>query len=337
LRGSLASAALLAALAAPAAAQPVADFYRGKQIEFIVATETGTIYDTWARIMARHWPKHIPGNPTLVVKNMPGAGHIRAAGYSFNVAPKDGTSIITFSHNIPASFVMGSATITFDVAKFQWLGSPDLPGRMCVVRPQARVQKGADLFEHELVVAGAGATAAISQTPKLLHGLLGMKFKLVEGYKGSSEAILAVERGEVEGLCSTIEGIMGARPGWVEDGRLKVLFNMERKPVPELHAPTIYEFAKTDEQRQILGFYGSTVEFGVPMVAPPGVPADRVAALRRAHDAAVKDPALLTELTRLKMKSVPVTGEELAERMQELSAMPPDIVKKASELLGGNL
>ena len=138
-------------------------------------------------------------------------------------------------------------------------------------------------------------------------------------------------------MCSTIEGIMGARPGWVEDGRLKVLFNMERKPVPEFHAPTIYEFAKTDEQRQILGFYGSTVEFGVPMVAPPGVPADRVEALRRSHDAAVRDPALLSELIRLKMKSVPVTGEELAQRMQELTAMPPDIVKKASELLGGNL
>jgi len=321
---------------APASAESVADFYRGKQIELIVATETATIYDTWARVMARHLPKHIPGNPTFVTKNMPGAGHIRAASYSFNAAPKDGSSIITFSHNMPASFVMGNPGIKFDVGKFQWLGSPDRPGRMCVVRPEAKVQRAADLFQHEALVAGAGAAAAISQTPKLLSGLLGMKFKLVEGYKGAADALIAVERGEVDGICSTIEGIEGARVGWVAEGKLRVLFNTERDPIPELKAPSVFEFAKTEEQRQILGFYSSTVEFGVPLVAPPGVPADRVEALRRAHDAVVKDPEFLKEVARARMKTNPITGEELVQRMAELIATPPDIIKKASELLGGN-
>jgi tripartite-type tricarboxylate transporter receptor subunit TctC len=329
--------AILAPLGSSAAAQSVADFYRGKQIELIIATENGSIYDIWARIMARYMPKHMPGNPTFIPKNMPGAGHIRAASHAFNAAPKDGSSIVTFSHNIPASYMMGNPGIKFDVGKFQWLGSPDLPGRMCVVRPAAKVQKAAELFEYELLVAGAGASGGISQTPKLLSGLLGMKFKLVEGYKGSNDALIALERGEVDGICSTIEGIEGARDGWVAEGKLRPLFNLERKPVPGLKAPSIFEFAKTEEQHQILGFYGSTMEFGFPLVAPPGVPSERIAALRRAHDAAVRDPAFLAEIAKAKLKSVPVTGEELAQRMDELVATPKETIKKASDLLGGQL
>jgi tripartite-type tricarboxylate transporter receptor subunit TctC len=322
--------------ASAAVAQSVASFYQGRQVEFIVAAEAGSIYDTWARLLARHMPKHMPGNPAFVIKNMPGGGHIRAAGYSFNAAPKDGSSIVTFSHNIPASYMLRNPAITFDVGKFQWLGSPDLPGRMCVVRPGAKVQKAADLFEHELWVGGAGAGGGISQTPKLVSGLLGMKMKLVEGYKGGGDALLAVERGEVDGMCATVEGIENERGGWVAQGKLKPLFNMERKPIAELGVPSIFEFAKTEEDRQILGFYGSTMEFGFPAVAPPGVPADRVNALRRAHDAAVKDPAFLSEVARAKMKSVPVTGEELTQRMDELIATPTEIIRRTSSLIGGN-
>ena len=133
---------LIAAAGSPAAAQPVGEFYKGKQVEFIIAAETGSIYDTWGRMLSRYMPKYVPGNPTFVTKNMPGAGHIRAASYSFNAAPKDGTSIITFSHNMPASFVMGNPGIKFDVSKFQWLGSPDRPGRMCVVRPAGESAEG---------------------------------------------------------------------------------------------------------------------------------------------------------------------------------------------------
>jgi tripartite-type tricarboxylate transporter receptor subunit TctC len=287
-------------------------------------------------MLSRHMPKHVPGNPAFVPKNMPGGGHIRAAGYSFNVAPKDGSSIVTFSHNIPASFMLKNPAITFDVGKFQWLGSPDLPGRMCVVRPGAKVQKAAELFEHELVMAGAGAGGGISQTPKLVSGLLGMKMKLVEGYKGGGDGLLAVERGEVDGMCATVEGIENERGGWVAQGKLKPLFNMERKAIPELNAPSIFDFAKTEEQRQVLGFYGSTMEFGFPAAAPPGVPADRVDALRRALDAAVKDPAFLSEAARAKMKVVPVTGEELTQRMDELIATPSEIIQKTGTLIGGS-
>ncbi len=333
--GVLASGLTLSA--SPAPAQSVADFYRGKQIELIIAADNGSIYDTWARIMARHMPKHMPGNPSFIPKNMPGAGHIRAASYSFNVAPKDGSSIVTFSHNIPASYMLGNPGIKFDVSKFQWIGSPDLPGRMCVIHPEAKVKKAVELFEHEVLVAGAGAGGGISQTPRLLAGLLGMKFRLIDGYKSSNDGLLAVERREVDALCATVEGIENVRGGWVAEGRLRVLFNMERKPIPELNAPSIFEFATTDEHRQILGFYGSTMEFGFPLVAPPGVPKERLIALRRAHDAAVKDPDFRKDVAKAKMSSVPVTGEELQQRMDELMATPPDVIQRASVLLGGKL
>jgi tripartite-type tricarboxylate transporter receptor subunit TctC len=158
----------------------------------------------------------------------------------------------------------------------------------------------------------------------------------VEGYKGGGDALLAVERGEIDGMCATVEGIENERGGFVAQGKLKALFNMERKPIPELEAPSIFEFAKTEEQRQILGFYGSTMEFGFPSAAPPGVPADRVDALRRALDAAVKDPAFLSEANRAKMKVVPVTGEELTQRMDELIATPPDIINRTGTLIGGS-
>jgi tripartite-type tricarboxylate transporter receptor subunit TctC len=329
--------ASLTLLATPAAAQSVADFYRGKQIELIIATDSGSIYDTWARIMARHMPKHMPGNPTFVGKNMPGAGHIRAASYSFNVAPKDGSSIVTFSHNIPASYMLGNPGIKFDVSKFQWIGSPDLPSRLCVIHPQAKVQKAADIFQHEVIAAGAGAGGGISQTPRLLAGLLGMKFRLIDGYKGTPDGLLAMERREVDAVCATAEGVENARPTWIAEGKLRVLFNMERKPVPEFKAPSIFEFAKTDEDRQILGFYGSTMEFGFPLAAPPGVPKDRLIALRRAHDAAVKDPDFLKEVAKARMASTPVTGEELQQRMDELTVTPRNVIKRASALLGGKL
>jgi tripartite-type tricarboxylate transporter receptor subunit TctC len=327
---------LLAAAAAPAEAQPVAEFYKGKQVEFIVAAEAGSIYDTWARLLARHMPKYMPGNPSFVPKNMPGGGHIRAAGYSFNAAPKDGTSIITFSHNIPASYVLKNTAINFDVGKFQWLGSPDRPARICVARPGAKVQKAADLLDHELVVAGAGAGGGVTQTPRLVSALLGFKIKVVEGYKGAGDAMLAVERGEVDGMCATLEGVENERPGWIAAGKLKPLFNVERRPIPGLGAPSLFDFTTTEEQRQILGFYSSTMEFGFPSAAPPGVPAERVDALRRALDSAVRDPAFLSEAARMKLQVLPDTGEELTRRMEELVATPPAIIEKSSALLGGS-
>jgi tripartite-type tricarboxylate transporter receptor subunit TctC len=325
---------LAAAVPGAVAAQSVADFYKGKQIEFIIGTSSGGSYDLWARLIGRHMGRHIPGKPSFLPKNMPGAGHIKATNYLFNVAPKDGSTIGTFSRNIPTRALLKHPAVKFKPEAFNWIGSPELTNRVCVAKKGAPVQKGEDLFARELIVGGAGAGTAVSTTPAVLRGVLDMKFRVVEGYKGASDVILAIERGEVQGICQTVSGINSSHPGWLKDGKLVVLFNLERKPIPEYKAPSIFSFAKTTEQRQILAFYSSNTELGRPIAAPPGVPADRLTALRRAFDATMKDPAFMAEANKQGFEINALTGEELTERVVELGNTPAAIVDRTEALLG---
>lgn len=321
-------------LGSAAHAASVDEFYKGKTIEFIVATEAATVYDVWARLLAKYMPRYIPGNPNFAVKNMPGGGHIVATNYLFNTAAQDGTAIGTFSRNIPTSAILGKGAIKFDVTKFQWLGSTDMPSRICVAKAGAAVQKGEDLFNSELIVGGNGPGNSVSTTPNLLAGLLGMKFKVVEGYKGAPEVFLAIERGEVHGICQTLTGIENERPDWIKSGRLKVLFNMEKNPIPGIDAPTIYKFIKSAEHAQIVAFYNSNVELGRPFAAPPGVPADRFAALRKAFDLALKDADLMADVAKTRIEMVPMTGEDLKDRIDSLANTAPEIIAKTKAIVG---
>lgn len=332
LRHAAATAALLAMLAGPAAAESVADFYRGKQVRFIISSATGGDYDQWSRIIVRYLSKHMPGNPAFIPQNMPGGGQITATNHLFNAAPQDGTVIGMIGRNLPNDALMKKEGVRFDPVKFNWLGSPELTNRVCVALQGAPVQKGQDLYEHELLVGGAGAGTALSTTPILLQRLLGMKFKLIEGYGSSSGVLLALERGEVQGICQSLTSIRGARPDWFESGKLKVLFNTERHPVPGLNAPSVFDFVKTEEQRKILSLYSSSVEFGRPIVAPPNVPAERVAALRQALADTLKDPELLDEAKRQGMEMTYVSGEELEKLIADLMSTPPEIVEKMREM-----
>ena len=322
-------------IAGPALAQNPDDFYRNRQIEFIVATETGTTYDQWARLLSRFMPRKIPGEPTLIVKNMPGAGQIRAASYLYSVAQKDGSSFGTFSRNIATAFLTKNEAIKFDLSRFQWIGSTDISNRICVVNAGSNVDKAADLFTREATFGGAGAGSGISAAPMLVAALLDMKMKLVEGYKGGPEVMLAMERGEVEGTCNTLDGVESSRPGWIAQGKLRVLFNMEKAPVARLRAPTIYDFVKTEEQRKILAFFGANVELGRLFAAPPEAPPDRVALLRRAFEAALHDHDLIAEAERLHLEMSPYTGEELKARIDEFLTTPATIVEATAKLTGG--
>lgn len=317
------------------AADAVGEFYKGKQVEFIAAGEAGTTQDTWARIFARHLPKHLAGSPNFFVKNIPGSGHIKAADYLIHLAPKDGTTIGTFSNSIISGYVTKLPGFTFDTTKFLFLGSPLSSNRGCVAKAGVAVQKGEDLFSHDLIVGGTGATGGISSTPTLLSGLLGMRFKLVEGYPGPGQVFLAIERGELEGICNTTAGIETSRPGWLKEGKLKMLFNMEKEPLPGSDAPTIYKFTKTDEQRRIIAFYNSNLEIGQPYVAPPGTPTERVEALRAAFSAALKDPALIQDAEKAKLEINPIPGTVQAKRVQEMADTPADIIEKTNKLLSG--
>lgn len=322
-------ACILAAIAlSSVAAHSADDFYKGKQIEFIIGQSAGGTYDQWARAISRHMGKHIPGNPIFVPKNMPGGGHIKATNYLYSVAPKDGTSIGIFSRNIPMQALLKHPAIKFTPNAFNWIGSPELTNRICVAKTGVPVQRGQDLFEHELVVGGEGPGSAISTTPRVLNGVLGMKFKLIEGYNGSPAIMLAIQRGELQGLCQTVAGLDQLQPGWFEKKEFVVLFNLEKKPIPQYGAPTIYEFAKVEEQRQVIGFYSSSTELGRPIAAPPGVPKERVDVLRRAFDATMSDPALKSDAQRQGLELNALTGEELTERVTELGNTPQTIISK---------
>jgi tripartite-type tricarboxylate transporter receptor subunit TctC len=315
-----------------AQAQSPEEFYRGKQITYIVSSAAGGDYDLWSRTIARHLGDHIPGKPTFIVQNMPGGGQITATNHLFNVAAKDGSVIGMIGRNLPNQALMKHPNVKFDPVKFNWIGSPELTNRVCVATDKSGIKSGEDLFTKELLVGGAGAGTAGTMTPMLLSNVLGMKFKLIEGYGSSNAVMLAIERGEVQGICQTYTAIKHGNDDWLKDGRFKILFNMERHPVPGVDAPTIYKFTKTQEQRAIIGLFNSSVELGRPVVAPPGVPKDRVTVLRRAFDATKKDPAFMQDAGRQKLVINSLTGEQLDELIAELMQTPPELTKKLESM-----
>jgi tripartite-type tricarboxylate transporter receptor subunit TctC len=326
---------LLPLLLAPmprAQAQTVDEFYRGKQIRFIVGTASGQDYDSWARLIGRHMVRFIPGNPTLIVENMPGAGHILATNFLFNLAPRDGTAIGMVTRNITEAFMMKLPNVRFDLGKFNWIGSPELNHRVLFVNAASGFDKVSDLYQRELIVGSPGGVQGVAAAPILLKNLLHMRLKIIQGYHSPGDVILAMARREVDGVVQTLGAADGARRQWIESGQMRVLFSMEHEPVPGLDAPTIFEFAKSEEQRQVLGFLSGSMELGRPVMAPPGVPVERVAALRRAFDATVKDPAFLQEAAAMGFEVTPQTGERIAALVASAMATPKPIVDEAQRL-----
>jgi tripartite-type tricarboxylate transporter receptor subunit TctC len=323
----------LAFASVPAHTETVEEFYRGKQIKITVGFDAGTDYDQWARLIAHHLGDHLPGHPTFVVQNMGAAGGILMTNNLYNVAPRDGTVIGMIGRNLPYFALVHEKNAQFDPARFNWIGSPELTNRVCVSTDRAAVHKADDLFEHELVVGGSGAGSAVSTTPVLLSRLLGMKFRLVEGYPAPAAVMLAMDRGEVEGLCQSLVGILNGRPGFVEQGKWHILFNMERTPLRDLRAPSIFSFAKTDEQRQIISLFSSSIELGRPIAAPPGVPPERVEALRRGFEATMADPALVAEAKQQKFEVNVVTGAQLGTLVGDLMTTPPAVIARMKDLL----
>ena len=318
--------------ASPLFAQAPADFYKGKQISFVVSTEAGQDYDTWARLVARHMRQYVPGAPTFIIQNMPGAGSLIAANYLYNKAAQDGTVIGMVSRNIPNYALMRQPNVNYDPLKFNWIGSPEITHRGCYARADSGIRGPEDLFTRELVVGGDGAGTALTETPILLKNLLGMKFKLIDGYKGATGVVLAMERGELQGICQTTSAFQSAAQRLLDDGTFRLLFTTEPDPVPELKVPTIFAYAKTDEQREILEVHASSLEIGRPMLAPPNVPADRVAALRQAFDAAMRDPALLDEARQMKLTVAARSGEAIAAAIGKVAALPGELVAKAAQM-----
>jgi tripartite-type tricarboxylate transporter receptor subunit TctC len=314
-----------------ASAQTPEEFYRGKQVRFIVGTAAGQEYDLWARMIARHMRRHIPGTPTIVVENMPGAGHVIAANYLFDVAPRDGTVIGMVSRNIPDAAVLKLPGVRFDPRKFNWLGSPELAHRVLIVSDNSGFTKAEELFERELIIGAVGAGQAVTTAPILLKNILGMKLKVVTGYHAPQDVLLAMERGEVGGVVETIASMKGKRAQHVLSGKVRLLFNMEQERVPEFGVPSIFEFIKKDEDRQIFQFLTASMEMGRPMLTPPDVPADRLDALRKAFVTTMNDPAFVQEADAAGFEISVKTGEDLQALVNAEMQIPPAIIEKASK------
>src|ERR1700686_4558097 len=244
------SALALSALAlrAPAQAQNADELYKGKQIRFIVGTAAGQDYDSWARLIARHLSRFLPGNPTFIVENMPGAGHILATNFLFNLAPRDGTVIGMVARNMTEAAVMKLPNVRFDPGKFNWIGSPELNHRVLFVNAASGFEKVSDLYERELIVGTPGGAQGVSAAPILLKNLLHMRLKIIQASHSPGDVILAMARREGDGIVQSVGAPEGARRQWIESGRMRVLFNREHERVAGLDAPTIFEFIKTEQQ-----------------------------------------------------------------------------------------
>jgi tripartite-type tricarboxylate transporter receptor subunit TctC len=334
-RSAVLAGAFLLASAQANAQDPVASFFRGKTITIGVGFTAGGGYDLHARTLARFFGKHLPGNPSIVVKNVPGAAGLVLANALANTAPKDGTEIATFDRAIPLEPLVSPDRARFDALKLNWIGSTDNDVSTCFAWHAARVKTFDDLLQHELVVGGTGTGGNAHIYPKVLNAVLGTKFKLVPGYPGSTEVLLAMERGETEAFCSmgfvTLEY---TKPHWVRDKTVNVLVQLGiTKNKDHLDVPLALDLAKTTADRQAIEFVVSPNLFARPFTAPPDVPPERVAALRRAFNATLVDPEYLAEAAARKMQVVPVKGEEIEDVLKRIYSMPRSVMDRVKEAI----
>jgi tripartite-type tricarboxylate transporter receptor subunit TctC len=331
----IAIAATLAAIPATAWAQSPAEFYKGKNVDVMVGYSAGGGYDVYARMLARYMGKHIPGNPTMVVKNMDGAGSLRLANALYNAMPKDGTVFGTIARGGAFDPLLGNKAAQFDASKFSWIGSANDEVSVCVAWHTSGVTKIEDTFEKELVVGGTGPSADTDQFPRIVNGVLGTKMKIVTGYPGGNDVSLAMERGEVQGRCGwSWSSVIATRKDWYDGKKVNVLVQLALQKHEDLpNVPLILDLAKTPEQKQILTLVFARQALGRPFVAPPGVPADRLAALRKAFMDTMKDPEFLAEAEKAKLEITPVSGEAVQKIVEDAYKVDPAIAKKTEELL----
>jgi tripartite-type tricarboxylate transporter receptor subunit TctC len=312
----------------PARAQTPAEFYKGKIVELDIGYSVGGAYDGYARMLARHMGKYIPGNPTIVPKNMTGAGSLRLANYLYNAAPKDGTVFGTIGRGTGFDPLLGQKGAQFDAGKFNWIGSSNNEVSVCVAWNTSGVVTFEDLLTKQLVVGASGPSADTYQFPAVVNGALGTKMKIVIGYPGGNDIDLAMERGEVQGRCGWSWTSLKSQKTWLPQINVLVQFNLEKNAdLPDV--PMALERAASDEQRQVLRLLIAGQYVGRPFFTSPDIPADRKAALRAAFDATMKDPQFLEDAARLDLEISPIAAGPIDAFLAELYRTPKDVVGKA--------
>jgi tripartite-type tricarboxylate transporter receptor subunit TctC len=337
----MSAAAWLAGMMVALAASPVvqaqtpAEFYKNKHLNVIVYAGAGSTYDIYARLLAKRLGDHIPGNPTIIVQNMVGAGGLKTVDYINRVGPKDGTVIGTIGRGLPFEPLLGKTEVPFDPFKFTWLGSMNREVSMAISWKTSRIKTLADLRSHDLIIPGTGAGADSEIIPLAINNLVGTRFKIINGYRDTTEAALAMERGELEGIGYwAYTAIMAAHPDWIRDKTVNVLFHTGVKPPPGLpHVPAIRDLVANATDRKALDFMLAREIIGRPFIAAPEVPPDRAKALQVGFMETLNDPLFRKDAETANIEINPVSADEIGQLLREVAAMPPEVFERVKKIL----
>jgi tripartite-type tricarboxylate transporter receptor subunit TctC len=324
--------------AGPAMAASVADFYKGKTIDLVIGLAAGGGYDDYGRLIARHIGDHIPGHPTVVPQNMPGGGGLKAADHIYNSAPKDGTEFGIVASSTLMEPLFGDKYALFDASKFSWLGSASQDVSFCGIGPGSKVASFDQWLNSgkELTFGASGPAGITYQHPMVMKNVLDANLRVISGYSGTADVILALVRGEVDGMCAmTVSNIKAQDQPMIDSGQMKLIIQMgPHKDHTFGDIPSVFDYAKTDEQRQILSLNFDQMALGRPFMAPPGIPEDRYEALSKAFAETLKDPALLAEAAKMKLDIDYMSGEDAKKMLKQFADYPPAVLEKAKLALG---
>lgn len=318
----------------PAKAQSVAGFYNGKTTSIYVGYAPGGSYDFYPRVFARYLGKYIPGNPAVIVQNMPGGGSLRAANYVYNIAPRDGTALGVVTQTVMIEGPLGTPGVKYDPTQFSYVGRMTGVLETMISWHEAKAKTIWDVRNHETIAGGTGPTSPTEGYPRLLNAFAGTKFKIVTGYNGTSEIMLAMERREVDALENSWNSVVRTRKQWVDQKKINVLIQatLERsKELPD--TPTLVEMGDTPEAKAALAFYTSAAAVSRSLLGPPGIPADRLKALRDGFEATTHDPEFLTEIEKSQSEFSPASGEYLQDLARKIAATPATIVQRTAAAL----
>lgn len=329
--------ALALCFGATARADPIADFYKGRSISLILSAGAGGGYASYAQAFAPYFSAHIPGNPNIVIQNMPGGGGIRAMLYLYSVAPRDGTTLGLVHSSVPFAPLYGIKAANFDPRRMNWIGSIDASTGICVAWHTSGIASWQDLLNKPFTVGSTGAGSQMETMPLMLDNLFGTKIKVIAGYVGGNDIYLAMERGEIGGRCGgLISSIKSTRPDWFPQKKVNVPIQIANSRNPLFpDSPAITEFATDDRTKSILRLVLAPLQMDRPILAPPGVPEDRLAALRAAFHAAMNDPAFVAEAEKQHLEIKEISGAQVAHLLDDAYALSPDIVKAATAAMGG--
>ena len=323
----------LAASLSPAAADPVADFFKGRTVTVYIGVSAGGEYDLQARLIARYIGRHIPGNPTVVPQNMVGAGGLTEANWLYNVGPKDGTAIGMIQNALPVMQAVGLPGPQFDSAKFQWIGSIAPTVETLAVWTSSGVTTVEQARQSEVVIGAVGKGGITDTFPRMINEFAGTKFKIVVGYPGGNDVNLAMERGEVAGRNNTWSSWKVTKKNWLDEKKISILAYEGPKPADMGNVPSVQDLARTDEDKAAIRLIAAGTLFGRPLTAPPGVPPDRMAALRAAFLATMKDPDFVKEAEAGNFEVDPVDGLRMQKIAEELIALPASVKARARPLI----